>query len=93
MVLSLPGHAADQGWSALPRDRNSKGDRRPDDWLGAYFQVSGLGHRDPGSDHQVQVRVREIDPLSSVIDPLSSVIDPTIDSVIAPLQVAGGSPG
>ena len=32
------------------------------------------------------VRVREIDPLSSVIDP-------TIDSVIAPLQVAGGSPG
>ena len=53
---------------------------------GAYFQVSGLGHRDPGSDHQVRVRVREIDPLSSAIDP-------TIDSVIAPLQVAGDSPG
>ncbi len=48
---------------------------------GAHFQVSGLGYRDPGSDHQVQVRVQEIDPLSSVID-----------SVIAPLRVAGGSP-
>jgi hypothetical protein len=44
-----------------------------------FFQVSGLGHQAPGTGDQVQVRVREICPLSSTQS--------------SPLRVAGGSPG
>jgi len=41
--------------------RRSKGNRRPDDWLGQeHIQVSGLGHQVPGSGIQVQVQVREL---------------------------------
>ena len=39
---------------------NSKGNRRPDDWLGAHFQVSGLGSREPGSGVQVRVQVQDL---------------------------------
>ena len=35
---------------------------------GIHFQVSGLGHRGPGTGDQVQVRVQEICHPSSVID-------------------------
>jgi len=34
---------------------------------GAHFQVSGLSHQVSGTGPQVQVRVQEICPLSSVI--------------------------
>ena len=47
-----------------------------------FFQVSGLGHQEPGTGGQVRVRVQEICPLSSVID-----------SVIHSFRVAGGSSG
>ena len=33
---------------------------------GAHFQVSGLSHQEPGTGDQVQVRVQEICPLSSI---------------------------
>ena len=33
---------------------------------GARFRVSGLSHQEPGSGGQVQVRVQEIRPLSSI---------------------------
>ncbi len=46
------------------------------------FQVTGLSHQASGTGDQVQVRVQEISPLSSVID-----------SVIHSFQVAGGGPG
>jgi hypothetical protein len=48
---------------------------------GSHFQVSGLSHQEPGTVAQVQVRVQEICPLSSVID-----------AVIDSFQVAGGGP-
>jgi hypothetical protein len=33
----------------IPTERqNSKGDRKPDDWLGNYFQVTGDGHQGIG---------------------------------------------
>ena len=51
-----------------PRDSHSKGDRKPEDWPGHLFRVSGLGHQVPGSGVQVQAQVREIRPLSSAID-------------------------
>ena len=35
---------------------------------GAHFQVSGLSKQEPGSGDQVQVRVQEIWPLTTVID-------------------------
>ena len=35
---------------------------------GGRFQVSGLSHQEAGAGDQVQVRVKEIWPLSSVID-------------------------
>ena len=35
---------------------------------GGRFQVSGLSHQEAGTGDQVQVRVQEISPLSSVID-------------------------
>jgi len=41
-------------------DARSKGNRRPDDWRGHFFQVSGLGHQVPASGIQVQVQVREL---------------------------------
>ena len=50
------------GWA----HSQSRGDRKPDDWLGAYFQVSGLGRQEPGAGNQVQVRVAGT--LPSVID-------------------------
>ena len=49
---------------------------------GAHFQVSGLSDQVPSPGDQVQVRVQEICPLSSVID-----------SAIDSFRVAGGSPG
>ena len=54
--------------TSLPKTakQNSKGNRRPDDWLGTHFQVSGLSHQEPGSGDQVQVQVQEIRPLSSI---------------------------
>ena len=48
---------------------------------GVHFQVSGLSNQVPGTGAQVQVRVQDICPLSSVID-----------AVIDSFQVAGGSP-
>ena len=44
---------------------------------GAHFQVSGLGHRDPGPGDQVQV---------------AGNLPFVLDSVLPPLRVAGGSP-
>ena len=44
---------------------------------GTHFQVSGLSHQEPGTGAQVQVRVQEICPLSSVID---SVLDSALHS-------------
>jgi hypothetical protein len=44
---------------------------------GAHFQVSGLGHRDPGAGDQVQV---------------AGNLPFVLDSVLPPLRVAGGSP-
>ena len=49
---------------------------------GAHFQVSGLSKQEPGSGDQVQVRVQEIWPLTTVID-----------SAFLSFRVAGGSLG
>ena len=49
---------------------------------GAHFQVSGLSKQEPGSGDQVQVRVQEIWPLTTVID-----------SALLSFRVAGGSSG
>ena len=46
---------------------------------GAHFQVSGLSKQEPGSGDQVQVRVQEIWPLTTVID-----------SAFLSFRVAGG---
>ena len=51
-----------------PRDSHSKGDRKPEDWPGYLFRVSGLGRQVPDSGVKVQAQVREIRPLSSAID-------------------------
>ncbi len=54
----------------MGRFTHSRGNRRPDDWQGDHFQVSGLGHQVSGSGAQVQVRVQEICHPSSDIDPV-----------------------
>ena len=59
--------------TSLPKDIHSKGDRKPDDWLGHLFRVSGLSSQVPGSGVQVQVRVRV-----RVAGNRSSVIDSVI---------------
>ena len=40
--------------------QGSKGNRKPDSWLGMHFQVSGLGDREPGSGLQVRVQVQDL---------------------------------
>ena len=49
---------------------------------GGHSRVSGLSHQEAGAGDQVQVRVQEICPLSSVID-----------SALRSFRVAGGGPG
>jgi hypothetical protein len=56
----IRGQAGTWAWGQGRQRPNSKGNRRPDDWLGAHFQVSGLGNREPGSGVQVRVQVQEL---------------------------------
>ena len=84
-------------WPVGQGDNGSRGNRRPDDWQGGHFQVSGLGHQVSGSGAQVLVRVQEICPLSSVIDSaihsaLHAVLNAVLNSVICPLPSIQSSP-
>ena len=77
----------------MGRFTHSRGNRRPDDWQGDHFQVSGLGHQVSGSGAQVLVRVQEICPLSSVIDSaIHSALHAVLNSVICPLPSIQSSP-
>ena len=67
-VLTLP-KTGGSDWRLAVWETNEQREtgNRMNGW-GAQFQVSGLGHRDPGAGNQVQVRVRvrEICTLSPI---------------------------